>query len=331
MGVLLIMEAETDNLTIKVFDVVLRFSTNCSETMNEIRRDFGPFETNSTFEPDGTVNAIETEDEFPLRIPRYAIREAFLPPASNLYSKSNLSFLQKEKSQILRFDFELNELSGYFRNLREHATFLRFLLKWLLIRTLEKKGIAFVHGSGVKRDEASLFFVGPQGSGKTHTLISFLLDGYQLITDDTILLKNERVLPFHLRSMIHEDMIMKFPILRKGLNKTSTFIPDQGWLIDLGSIFPVQKTKVYPSKLFYVNVWNSNETKVESIPKKEMLNRLLSIYKAELDNTIWFNKDKDIAMRRIFPNYGELVEKADCFRVYAGSDALLLQKTIQET
>jgi hypothetical protein len=209
--------------------------------------------------------------------------------------------------------------------------FIRFLLKWLLIKALEKKGVSFLHGSGVNKDGSSLFFVGPSGSGKTHTLITFLLKGYKLITDDTIFLKDGKVLPFHLRSKILQNIFAEIPILKKGLNEKSTILPELGWHIDLGDIFPVQKKKSYASKLFYIYVWNASETKIETIPKKEMMSRLFHIYQNELGNSMWFNHNMDEAMKKIFYNYDAFIEKADCFKIYAGSDVTDFVKTVQAT
>jgi len=323
---------DTQSLTIEVYDVVLTFSTNSAKLIKEIRKDFGSFETRAGLETDGRMRIIETDGKFPLRIPKYAIRDASVL-TSSIFTLSNLRFLEEKEKRILRVDFEKNEILGYFKPHCEFSMFCppRFLLKWMLIKALEKKDIAYIHGSGVERDGSSLFFVGPTGFGKTHALVTFLLEDYRLITDDTIFFGDERVLPFHLRSNIHRDMVEKFPVLKRGLSDKSTFVPGPGWLIDLGDIFSVQEKKVQPSKLFYTYVWNAAETKIEVIPKKEMLSRLFHVYQIELDKSIWFNHNKEEAMRKIFPNYSALVQKADCYKVYAGSNPSGFLKTIQAT
>ncbi|MFX0135846.1 MAG: hypothetical protein ACFFDN_19540 [Candidatus Hodarchaeota archaeon] len=321
---------ETDiNLILKIYGVVLTFSTNSSELMKEIRKDFGSFEINIIpGKIDGSMRIIKIDRKFPLSIPKYAIRESFLPPASFIFNKSNLIFLEEKGKRIIKVDYEKNNILGYFKSPCDYSLFLRFLLKWMLIKSLEKKGIVFIHGSGVERDGQSLFFIGPSHFGKTYTLIIFLLNDYNLITDDTILFREDRVLPFSIRSNIHLNTFKQFPVLEKGLNDKSTRIPEIGWLIDLKSIFPFQENEVRPSKLFYINIWNASETKIEAIPNKEMLARLLHTYQIELDYTL-YNLNKDKAMRNIFHDYNAFVDKANCYEVYAGSDESLFLRAIQ--
>ena len=315
--------------TFKVYDAVIGFSTNNSKLAEEIRRDFGRFEIPACPEIDGRMTIVQTDDNFPLEVPRYAVRETFLPPDSSVFSMPDLRFIEAKGERILRVDLEKNEILGYFRSAYKFTLFLRFLLKWLLIKGLERRSISFIHGSGVERDGSSLLFVGPSGHGKTHTLITLLIEGYRLITDDTILFKNDKILPFHMRSRIDEDMAVRFPVLKKGLEDEGTHFPELGWLIDLGYIFPSRNREIQASKLFYVYVWNASETRVETIPKKEMVARLLHSYKVELGQTLWSSHKEGKDAKDLFLNYSELVKQADCYKVYAGNDPAFFLKTIQ--
>lgn len=320
---------DEQSLTFEVHGTILSFSTNNAELMKEIRKDFGTFETRHTLQIDGHMRIIELDSQFPIEVPKYAIREILLPEDVAIFVTSNQRFLEEKGNRIFRVDFEKNNILGYFRSSYDFF-YLRFLLKWLVIKTLEKKGVAFIHGSGIIRDEKSMFFVGPPGFGKTHTLLTFLQQGYKLITDDTIFFKDEMVLPLHLRSSIHSDMLEKFPILKKGLNKRSSIRPGEGWLINLGDLFPLHKEEVQPSKLLYMYVWNAEETKIEVVPNKEMLARLFHVYQIELGNSMWFNYQEDKAMRSIFSNYHAFVEKTECYKVYVGNDQSTFLKRLQE-
>jgi hypothetical protein len=299
--------------------------------MKEIHKDFGAFETKNGYKVNGKMEILETEETFPITVPPYAIRETILPPNAAIYTVENFRFIEEKEKRIMRLNFENNEIIGYFKTSINYRMFIRFALKWLLIKVLENKGISFIHGSGVEKDGSSFFFVGPSGSGKTHTLIAFLLAGYKLITDDIILVKEGKVIPFHLRSKILNNMIIEMPFLKKGLTEKSSQLLDVGWHIDLADIFTVQKKQVYPSKLFYIYVWNASETQIEAIPKKEMLSRLFHIYQNELSNSIWFNHDIEESMKKIFTNYEAFVQKVDCFKVYAGKDVVEFINEVQET
>lgn len=317
------------SFTFKVYDAAIAFSTNSQKLAKEICKDFGRFEIPAGFEADGSMTIVETDDRFSLEIPRYAIRETFLPPDSSVFSVQNLRFLEEKGERVLRVDLEKNEILGYFKSACKFTMFLRFLLKWLLIKGLEKKDVAFIHGSSVERDGSSLLFVGPSGHGKTHTLITLLLEGYRLITDDTILFRGDKILPFHMRSRIDTEMAARFPVLKKKLENECTYFPGLGWLIDLGHIFPSHDKEIQASNLFYVYVWNASETKVEVISKKEMLARLLHAYEVELGQTLWSSHRKGGAMRDVFPNYSELVKQADCYKIYAGTDPSFFLKAIR--
>jgi hypothetical protein len=225
-------------------------------------------------------------------------------------------------------DTEKNEVKGYFKPPLDISSLLRFLLKWMMIKALEKKGSVFIHGSGVEKDGESLFFIGPSGSGKTSTLITLLLNGYRLITDDTILFKDGKVMPFHIRSKILKDLVQKVPSLENKLPNYAGFA-DSSLLINLGELFPRHESPVQPSKLFYVYVWKAEETRIEKVQKKEMLSRLFHTYQTELLSSLWFNQNKKETLREIFPLYKEFVEKTECYKIYAGTDQIKFIKAIQ--
>jgi serine kinase of HPr protein (carbohydrate metabolism regulator) len=324
------MESQNfENLTFRVHNAILYFSTNSRDLMKEIRNDFGIFEVHNVARFDGKMKISLTYDEFPLEIPKYAIREAVLQaePDTAIYSISEMKFLEEKKKFLLRVESEKNQVIGYTNSPSRISSLLRFLLKWMLIKSLEKKGMAFIHGSGVEKNGASLFFVGPSGFGKTHILITLLRENYRLITDDTILFKNGKVLPFHIRSKILTDMLNKFPFLKEKIESSNQIGRSQ--LIDLGKFFAVQKKNISPSKLFYVYVWNAPETKIEILPKKEMLSRLLHIYQVEMKTSPVSNANNEEIMKNVLDEYYKFTEKSDCYKIYAGNDLSKFKDSIK--
>jgi hypothetical protein len=324
------MTVQIARIHFRKYDAELDLSTNSPRLLREVRKDYGSLEYQGSFEADGSIRILETDRPFPISVPEYAIREDVLPPDAAVFRMDSLRYFTEEEKRIFRVDLEKNDVLGYLRSSSRFTEFLRFLLKWMLIKALEKKGTAFLHGSGVERDGTSLFFVGPSGYGKTHMLATLLTEGYRFITDDTILLSRREVRPFHIRSKVSRDMLEQFPTLRKGLNRKSTCIPKVGWLVDLEDIFPSVKEEVKPSKLFYVYVWNSEKTKVEPVPKKEMMARLLHAYNLEMKTSPWFNYKQDEAMKNIFPNYDSFVEEAECYKVFAGSRPSIAVREVEK-
>jgi hypothetical protein len=326
------MTSETARTHFRTYDAELDLSTNSPRLLREIRKDYGSFECTDSIEADGHIRILETDPNrsFPISVPEYAIREELLPSNAAIFRTEGVRYFTEGAKRIFRVDLEKNDVLGYLSSSSRFTEFLRFLLKWMLIKALEKKGTAFLHGSGVERDGTSIFFVGPSGYGKTHMLVTLLAEGYRFITDDTILLSGRRVRPFHIRSKVARDMLEKFPNLRKGLNRKSTRIPKVGWLLDLEDIFPSVNEEVKPSKLFYVYVWNSEKTKVEPVSKKEMLARLLHAYNVEARSSPWFNYEQDEAMKNIFPNYNSFVEEVNCYKVFAGSRPSITVREVEE-
>ena len=327
-----------ESCTFKVADAVLSFTTNSGRLIDEIKKDFEPYTTGSTPSIDAKANIIETDQQFPLNVPEFAIRETVVATNSFIFSKNGTKFIVEGKKRFFRVDLEKNETIGYIKPsynflLYARIMFIRFLLKWMVIKSLENKGTTFIHGSGVMRGDSSLLFIGPSGFGKTHILVTLLAEGYKLITDDSILFGGGKVIPFHIRSKIIRNLIDKFPILKKGVpphNMKSTYVPKVGLLVDLADIFSVQKQAIQPSKLFYIYVWNARQTKIEPIPKKEMLSRLFHNYQVEVGNTLWSGYKTDEAMKKIFPIYNDFIENVECYKIFAGSSSRQFIKAIQE-
>lgn len=318
---------------VKVYDAVVGVSTNSKNIVDELNKDVGKYLEKNVGYVDGSIKMVETKGKFPLKIPEYAIRESFLPPDSASYVYSGLKFLEKKNQRIVKADWKNNSVVGYFRPKYKVSSLIRFLLKWVIIRALENHQVFYIHGSGVAKNGSALLFIGPTGFGKTSTLITFLQNGYKLITDDTILIRNNEILPFHMRSMIHKDMLKRFPFLKKCISKESTYIalpPQKGWLVNLEKIYPAFYGKIKSAYLFYVYVWNSKKTKLENISKKEMVSRLLYTYFNEISNSVWFGWEKETLTKKLFSTYAFFAENVECYRLFVGSSSLQLLKTVEE-
>lgn len=100
--------------------------------------------------------------------------------------------------------------------------------------------------------------------------------------------------------------------------------------MDMGDIFPVEEDEIQPSNLFFTYIWNSSKTKIEKIPKKEMLSRLLYCYKEEINNSIWFSSYKNEVIKKIFQTYSSFIEKINCCNVFIGSDTSRFKSEIKK-
>lgn len=314
---------------LQVHGVTFTFETNCSALETELARDFGRYYVDSGGEDSGTAVAgslrvMNAPPPFPLQVPVRAIRESITPAGIALFANLPDRYLLVPGSRIIHLDMAANAIEGFFQDASRHAGAIRFLFKWLVIKGLEREGFAFVHGACLERDGATLLFVGPSGSGKTRSLLTCVGHGYRLLADDAVFTRGGKLYPFYTRSTVHEQHLVDFPHLRRVVEQRGVAAPEGGWLLDLrpeGNVAASSpESHVVPSKLFYLYVWNAEETSVKPVPPQEMLARLVHVYKVEMANTMWINYDVQGALSKIFPEYNQLINEVEGYKVMAGGD-----------
>mgnify|MGYP006301225991 CR=1 FL=1 len=293
----------------------IEFSTDSKPLIEEVLTDFGRYETD--LQPKGSMSILRSTD-FPISVPEFALRQSSVPPGASIYISDYVIYLEEKANRIMRIDPEMIDITGFCHRPEEHSTFIRFSLKWMLIKAMEREGIAYIHGSGVKLGDESYFFTGPTGFGKTRNLVNFLRHGGNLITDDTIFYSDGYVTPFQIRSKILKDVLEYAPELR-AYTESSINILDIGWIMDLTTLYPYEVEKLEPSKLFYIIPWNSSTTKIQKVKSKEMLSRLLGVYRNELNSSIWFKADRK-TYEMTFKGYDNFVDKVECYNAYVGKD-----------
>lgn len=297
----------------------VQFSTNSRDLYNKVLGDYERYSA-----PDIVPVAfmeVHKCDEFPISVPEYALREAVVPPDAAIYSKDDLLYLEEKGKRVLRIDPSKNRIVEYGKSPKDYYLLTRFSLKWMLIKALERKGVSYIHGSGVRYEDETYFFTGPPKHGKTRNLVTFLHNGGSFITDDNIFYGEQGVIPFQIKSKIIKDLALRFPELEKASHVESSMrLDDLGWFIDLTKIYPCEEKYVDPSNLFFLYAWNSRETKIKEISKKEMLSRLIQVYKAELASSYWYKGEEKESLTRIFKQYGDFVERVNCRIALVGRD-----------
>ncbi|MBD3204846.1 hypothetical protein GF319_00710 [Candidatus Bathyarchaeota archaeon] len=307
----------------------VQFSTNCRDLYEKVLGDYERYRV-SDASPEAFMEVYKCND-FPISVPEYALREAVVPPEAAIYSKDGLLYLEEKGKRVLRIDPHKNRIHEYGTSPEDYYMLTRFSLKWMLIKALEMKGVSYIHGSGVRYGDDSYFFTGPPKHGKTRNLVTFLDKGGSFITDDTIFYGENGVIPFQIKSKIIKDLAESFPdVHTASLGEDSVRLDDLGWLVDLTKIYPCEKKYVDPSNLFFLYAWNSRETKIKEIAKKEMLSRLIKVYKTELASSYWYWKEEKKSLTSIFQQYGDFVDKARCYVAFVGSDPEEAFKSITE-
>lgn len=264
-----------------------------------------------------------------LHPPPNSIRDA-LGAELQVFTKGSRRLVSLDSNGSITIDLIRDRVEAILSKALQKSFIPRALLKWSIIKGQEKRNLFSVHSSSVLRDGKTLLFVGRSGAGKTSTLLNFLTHGYVMLSDDITFFGSGTMYPFSMRSDLRVDTIQR---LRAGINSAQgTHLKHlRPGLIDLTTIFEGKNehTPISDLSIFYLNVWNSQRTKVSKVSPNKMLGLLVESYLAELSNSYWFGWDKTRTISRIINAYGELVEDRACYSVYAGSKLEHLYRAIE--
>ncbi|MDI6840986.1 MAG: hypothetical protein QMD71_09105 [bacterium] len=165
-----------------------------------------------------------------------------------------------------------------------------------------------IHSTAVSNDGRGLLLVGPSRSGKTTFCISLLEKGFSFLSDDKVLLKQDKVgwniFPFFLD-------------LPKVNHKRAQFYPNLSPIVDNGDTNSSRSftysDKSILHKIFLPHFSNCQGLKVKSIGKKNVLCRILGD-KFNFAPVIAFCADDRKRIDFIF----DLVKNTDCYTVELG-------------
>jgi hypothetical protein len=311
---------------LSVYGVTLDFETDSQMVFDEFIKEWGSY---AGYESDGKGGKLSVlaKTKVDLNVPEGAIRDSIVFPSTAMYFHEGNILLVKEGEYFIRIDPAECEAHVFLRSSSHIFEKMRFIAKRFIIRLLEDKGIVSIHGSAAGSDKGALLFAGASGSGKTTSLLALLEKGCRMVADDVILVGDEVVLPFYLRSMIHKDTLKRFPSLSSGMANSGTWVPEaDGWWIDLEDIYPVERKPTVPKAIFYTHVWNSKGSSCKEAEPSKMLSNLVRNYSAEAG--IIFSPTPE-QLKRVFSVYSKIVEKVPCYDLYIGNDLKSLSGTIQ--
>ncbi len=250
-------------------------------------------------------------------------------PELQIFTKGNRRLIFLDSNGYITIDLVRDRVQAILSKTLQKSFIPRTLLKWSIIKGQEKRNLFSVHCSSVTRDGKTLLFVGRSGAGKTSTLLNFLTHGYIMLSDDIIFLGRRIIYPFSMRSDLKIDTIQRLRAIINSEQGTHLEYLSPG-LTDLTAIFESKNEQIPISDtaIFYLNVWNSQRTKVSRVSPNKMLGLLVESYLAELSNSYWFGWDKTRTFSRIINIYGELAEESECYSICAGSNLEQLYRAI---
>ena len=149
--------------TVSVYDINLQFSSNSESFLREIRKDLNRFavsDSSKAANAEWSFSVSETTSTLPLQIPEFAIRDSIMFPSAQIYVLNNLIYLEDKEKYIIKIDNQKKTVEAYVKPSVSIIEKIRFLIKRVLIKTLESRNIYFIHGAAIERNDLSIVFAG---------------------------------------------------------------------------------------------------------------------------------------------------------------------------
>lgn len=252
------------------------------------------------------------------RVPEFAVRVSTVFPGSSVFAHSGSLYIHEPGNCLICVRTAPLEVEAWVSPEYDAFEKLRYLAKHLVVKSLEAKGLFWIHGSAVSpNDGGALIFTGVSGSGKTTCLLAMLEIGYRMVSDDVVLVRGDSVLPFYLRSMIHAKTVERFPTLRAPF-KGSRYDPrsDGSW-INLGDHYPVEKDAIKPAAIFNTFVWKSGRSVCRPSNPEKTVQKLVRNFILESGSI--FEPSSALA-KKAFEAFSRLAESVPCFDLYIGTE-----------
>jgi hypothetical protein len=187
-----------------------------------------------------------------------------------------------------------------------------------LAPSLRRHGLFLIHAFAAARPGQALLLSGPSGSGKTTAGTALLLDGWQFLANDVLLLepRSQGVFALPTPGHIHlrPDSAELLPVSR------SRLFPGDGSTVDQGSLLgDPQSAPALVSHIFFPEVGQSEHTLIEPVSRAVCLARLMAESVDRWDRQM-LSAHVDLLQR--------LSRQAAPYRVYLGRDVGQLARMI---
>ncbi len=233
------------------------------------------------------------------------------------YTKGDTVYIHKDKKYTISVDYGNKKVTAeYTKPTKEIYEILRGMVKWGFIRSAEQKGLVYIHSSAVHYKNKNIVFSADTNNGKSSSAMRLLGAGATLITDDSILIDGENLIPFTFKTAVDTDFAKRFKIKPTNL--------------DVGRHMDQAKKYKHIDIVVFLHIWNSKKSEMRALPYEQALLKMIRIYKKEDRITAWHNWDKNAAAhsKLIFKKYAEILQGAKYFEFYAGSNENEVKKTL---
>lgn len=314
-------QSASENLSTAYFDVhgiSTRLTTDSERVSHAVSGLLEAFVAHETSAPDidfflFTVNKLK-EDMAPVPDDASMLYDWNIV---KVYNNGSGRYLTVDQKARVAADIKENVAAGFVEKdyLDSDWVVSHFVFYPLWAQMMKESGLFPLHAAGLVRNGRSILLPGRSGSGKSTLSIQLVKDGYQLLSDDTVFLKDAggkvEAMSFPEEINVNEQTIELIPELgnvknftRNELRKKTSFQIEElypGSFVD-SSI---------PSLLLLPQIADSEKSSVQPISRSEALTLTMRYGFFFLDPS---------TTAKHFEILSLLVKQAPCYHLFTGSD-----------
>jgi hypothetical protein len=286
--------------------VILRISHDSGGIFSGIEQELKYYRIEGAIDPDCTASFEKRAD---VALPQGAVRTDVMGGQAVYLHGGRVYLAGKDNGFVIGMDFEKRGMAvEYSDEGKDLQNASRWLLKWLIIKTAERKGVTFLHASAAHYKGRNIIFCGDSHCGKSSSLIRMVRQGARAISDDSVIFDGKHIIPFTLNTSIDNDLEKRFGIASGAF--------------DIGGYMDHSERYRNADILVFLRIWNSTSSEARPMERNKALLAMMKGYQKELGFTPYAARDRNDPelLKQIFAGYSALLENAKCFEFYAGND-----------
>lgn len=259
--------------------------------------------------PNG-VAALIPSDLREIFVPDKAVRSTIEEDKKEIYTHDNKGYIMLKNNYVIELDLLNKKVQiKYYGDGVEAYPILRGFIKGLFVNAAEDEGFLYMHAAAVNYNGKIIVLAGDSHCGKSSFLLRFIQKGAKIISDDSLLIKDKKIIPFTFKSNVDENLAKRFGIKNE--------------FFDNGKYIETNKNYKNTDFIFFLHIWNNDRSEIKPFEYSKALFNLVQRYRI-----------KEMFLRRskgfLFKNYSDFLGGAKCFEFYAGNNEEEVRKTLFE-
>ncbi len=241
----------------------------------------------------------------------------------DLYRDGDVKIAELHDYGCLRIDARQGYVEGYIVDPSDlHPDVCAAIFHFLMTDLLKHKGMYTIHATALEKMGHGFLIPGKSGQGKTTCCLSLLRSGYRFLADDHPFIRTTNsgpeLLSFPEKIDVTDETLAFFPELYQASEGLYQGLSKRYFYAD--RFYPGETIdSCKPAFIILPQVADCSQSYLEPLAKQQALEELLP------QSLLVF--DRKIAQQQ-FQILAELVEQADCYRLYGGRNVLELPELI---